>query len=54
VALEEILKRMLDAPAWPPSSAPAQLVTLVRALERTAGRETRTGARARRSAPEAS
>jgi two-component system, OmpR family, response regulator len=40
-ALEDILKRMLDAPGWPPPTPPQQLITLVKALERTAGRETR-------------
>jgi len=43
-ALEEILKRMLDAPSWPPPSPATQLVMLVKALERTAGREARAGA----------
>jgi two-component system OmpR family response regulator len=47
-ALEEILKRMLDAPGWPPPSPPRQLVTLVKALARSAGREARPAtARAR-------
>jgi HPt (histidine-containing phosphotransfer) domain-containing protein len=40
-ALEEILKRMLDAPGWPPASPSTQLVTLVKALERSAGRDAR-------------
>jgi two-component system, OmpR family, response regulator len=35
-ALEDIVKRLLAEPAWPPASSPAQLKTLVKAVERAA------------------
>ena len=40
-ALEDIVKRLLTGPTWPPSSSPAELKTLVKAVDRTARDETR-------------
>ena len=40
-ALEGIVKRLLTGPTWPPSSSPAELKTLVKAVDRTARSETR-------------
>ena len=40
-ALEEIVKRLLTGPTWPPSSSPAELTTLVKAVDRTARSEAR-------------
>ena len=40
-ALEDIVKRLLIGPTWPPSSSAAELKTLVKAVDRTARRETR-------------
>ena len=39
--LEEIVKRLLSGPNWPPSTPPEELQTLVEAVDRTARRETR-------------
>ena len=38
-ALEEIVKRLLNAPSWPPSGSPGELTTLVKAVSRTARSE---------------
>jgi CheY-like chemotaxis protein len=38
-ALEEVVKRLLSGPSWPPSSSPLQLAALVKAVERAARRE---------------
>jgi len=38
-ALEEAVKQLLTAPAWPPNSSPDELTTLVDALGRTARSE---------------
>jgi two-component system, OmpR family, response regulator len=38
-ALEEIVKRLLNAPVWPPSGSPVELTTLVKAVSRTARTE---------------
>lgn len=38
-ALEEIVKRLLSAPVWPPSGSPVELTTLVNAVSRTARAE---------------
>jgi CheY-like chemotaxis protein len=38
-ALEEIVKRLLSGPIWPPSASPAQLTTLVKAVSRVARTE---------------
>jgi len=38
-ALEEIVKRLLSAPVWPPSGSPVELTTLVKAVSRTARAE---------------
>jgi len=46
--LEDIVKRLLTAPTWPPPSPPAEIETLVKAVHRTARNETR---QARPSAP---
>jgi CheY-like chemotaxis protein len=40
-ALEDIVKRLLTGPTWPPSSSAAELKTLVKAVDRTARNETR-------------
>lgn len=40
-ALEDIVKRLLTGPTWPPASSPAELQTLVKAVDRTARTETR-------------
>ena len=54
--LEDIVKRLLTGPTWPPSSSPAELETLVKAVDRTARSEARqartvcAGARAARAA----
>jgi two-component system OmpR family response regulator len=40
-ALEEIVKRLLNAPVWPPSGSPVQLTTLVKAVSRIARDEAR-------------
>ena len=40
-ALEDIVKRLLTEASWPPSSSPAELQTLVKAVERTARSETK-------------
>ena len=40
-ALEDIVKRLLTGPSWPPSSSPEELKTLVKAVDRTARSETR-------------
>jgi CheY-like chemotaxis protein len=39
--LEDIVKRLLTGSTWPPSSSPAELETLVKAVDRTARSETR-------------
>jgi two-component system OmpR family response regulator len=39
--LEQIVKRLLDGATWPPSSSPAELTTLVKAVRRTARAEAR-------------
>ena len=39
--LEDIVKRLLIGPTWPPSSSPAELKTLVKAVDHTARSETR-------------
>jgi two-component system OmpR family response regulator len=39
--LEQIVKRMLSSESWPPSSSPAELTTLVKAVRRTARAEAR-------------
>ena len=39
--LEDIVKRLLTGPTWPPRSSPAELKTLVKAVERTARSETK-------------
>ena len=39
--LEEIVKLLLSTPIWPPSSPPAELITLVKAVGRTARTEVR-------------
>jgi two-component system, OmpR family, response regulator len=39
--LEQIVKRLLVGAAWPPSSSPAELTTLVKAVRRTARAEAR-------------
>jgi two-component system, OmpR family, response regulator len=44
-ALEEIVKRLLSQPTWPPSSAPDNLAMLVHAVCRTARDEARREAR---------
>ena len=49
--LEDIVKRLLTGPTWPPSSSPAELKTLVKAVDRTARSETRR-ARSSAQAPE--
>jgi CheY-like chemotaxis protein len=41
-ALEEIVKRLLSAPSWPPAGSPADLTTLVKAVSRTARAEAGT------------
>jgi len=38
-ALEEIVKRLLSAPSWPPLGSPGELTTLVKAVSRTARTE---------------
>src|SRR6185436_4711036 len=40
-ALEEIVKRLLGAPSWPPSTSPVELARLVKAVDRTARNEWR-------------
>jgi len=40
-ALEDIVKRLLSGPTWPPPSSSAELQTLVKAVVRTARSETR-------------
>jgi two-component system OmpR family response regulator len=39
--LEQIVKRLLGSADWPPSSSPAEMTTLVKALRRTARAEAR-------------
>jgi CheY-like chemotaxis protein len=39
--LEQIVKRLLGSPTWPPASSPAELTTLVKAVRRCARSETR-------------
>lgn len=39
--LEQIVKRLLGSATWPPSSSPAELTTLVKAVRRTARTEAR-------------
>jgi two-component system, OmpR family, response regulator len=46
--LEEILKLLLSGPSWPPSSAPSELTTLVKAVARTARTESRPASPASR------
>ena len=46
-ALEELLKRLVSGSTWPPASAPGELTTFVKAVARSARKETRrTGSRA--------
>jgi CheY-like chemotaxis protein len=40
-ALEEVVKRLLSSPEWPPSSSPRELATFVKAVGRTARSEAR-------------
>ena len=40
-ALEEIVKRLLNSPTWPPASSPGELAMLVQAVGRTARTEAR-------------
>ena len=47
--LEEILKALLGGQTWPPASSPAALITLVKAVARTARLEARMAPRAPRA-----
>jgi two-component system, OmpR family, response regulator len=50
-ALEEIVKRLLSQPIWPPSSSPDELALLVQGVCRTARTETRQTRAATAAAP---